>query len=121
MEINLKSRVGRAFSATFDPITVAVLLGLAAKQGATSVRNAMASAVDIKDKTVDISDDVKSELALILEVAGIGSDTNAGDTWLAMEAWRTFLAEYKLLETGSGSERACLESFMDLCELLQSV
>jgi hypothetical protein len=121
MEINLKSRVGRAFSATFDPITVAVLLSLAAKQGATSVRDGMASAIDIKNKTVGISDDVKSELSLVLEVADVGKDANAGDTWLAMEAWQTFLGEYKLLETGSGSERACLESFMDLCELLQSV
>jgi hypothetical protein len=77
--------------------------------------------VDVKNKTDSISDDAKTELSLVLEVADVSRDANAGNTWLAMEAWRAFLAEYKLLETGSGSERACLESFMDLCELLQGV
>lgn len=119
MEINLKSSAGRAFSAQFDPITVAMLIGLAVGDAEQRYRSTLSTKVDdliVNDDS--ISDDAAVAMENVKWILGEGlkADSYAPSV---LEAFSSFVAEFKLLQTGSGSERACMETFLSLCELLQ--
>jgi len=119
MEINLRSSAGRAFSAQFDPITVAMLIGLAVGDAETRYRSSLSTEVD---KLVNPNTKISDDAVLAIESVKRIVDSDIAVDFYApsvLEAFRTFVAEYKLLQTGSGSERACMEAFMSLCELLQ--
>lgn len=118
MDINLKSSVGRSFSATFDPITVQRLIDLAIIDAEQRVVTTLANAMDDSVRL----DELKDDAAMVLQThSAVIRERLTGDSYgpAVLEAYQGFLAEFKLLQSGAGSERACMESFMALCELLQ--
>lgn len=119
MEISLKSSVGRAFSAQFDPITVATLTDLAVVDAEQRYRSTLSTKVDDLLANDDgINDDAAVAMENVKWILGEGLEADSYAPSV-MEAFRSFVAEYKLLQTGSGSEHACTKAFMSLCELLQ--
>lgn len=119
MEINLKSSVGKRFSACLDPITVKHLLSLASSVGGDQVYQSVSA--DLAERA-----SAQHEMALSVETSTVVDSIadkfrRVPDIYAhtAIDAYRAFVSEYELLQEGSGSERACMESFMTLCELLQ--
>ena len=142
MDINLKSTAGRSFNVSFDPITVASLLSLATDLGhAAGVRQALlqmqedvrqekyasdeypgvylGQIVDMHNLLLPKEVPLEKDEVLFGDGLILTKDTLYGPADFAVDAFTQFLNEYKLLQSGAGSERACMDSFWELCELLQ--
>jgi len=143
MEVNLKSTAGRAFNVSFDPITVSSLLTLVTELGREAgVRQVLLQMREDTRNGKYAADEYAgtylshiADLHNLLLTREVPIDTT--DLWergdveirpgaidpsdFAVGAFSEFLAEYKLLQSGAGSERACMDSFWNLCELLQTV
>lgn len=125
MEINLKSSVGRSFAALLDPVTVGRLLEFQTRiaQSAvyTRVREDLKALGDERlivndEHTVTLMDENDDVVDAYTDKYREVPDTYAASV---MEAFRVFKSEFELLQTGAGSERATMEAFVGLCELLQ--
>jgi len=119
MEINLKSSAGRTFNVLFDPVTVILLMSLVTLSGANAERRHTILRIDDSVKNDELSDEFANRLeSFALELS---QEKPPIDPKEPLEAFEDFRREYELLSSGAGSERACMEAFWRLCELLQGV
>lgn len=118
MDINCTSSAGRTFKVSFDPLTVATLIGLAVGDAEQRKLFFLKGSVD---STLKLDELDESGSRALENFSDVYLDQSVEDAYApsVMEAFETFVAEFKLLQTGAGSERTCMDSFWNLCESLQ--